>query len=231
MPRSRIPKDSERLVPKNFITEIIDEDLRSGKYDLIVTRFPPEPNGYPHIGHAIASFIDCGIAKDYRGRCHLRMDDTNPLTEEQRYVDAIVRDMKWLGWDWGEHFYFASDYFERLYEMAVDLIKRGLAYVDSLPEEKIREYRGTPDKPGIPSPYRNRSVEENLRLFEEMRSCKHPEGAHVLRAKIDMASSNMKLRDPILYRILHAATTAPAGAGASTPCTTSPTPSPTTSRG
>ncbi len=205
MPRSRIPKDSERLVPKNFITEIIDEDLRSGKYDLIVTRFPPEPNGYPHIGHAIASFIDCGIAKDYQGRCHLRMDDTNPLTEEQRYVDAIVRDMKWLGWDWGEHFYFASDYFERLYEMAVDLIQRGLAYVDSLPEEKIREYRGTPDKPGTPSPYRNRSVEENLRLFEEMRACKHPEGAHVLRAKIDMASPNMKLRDPILYRILHAA--------------------------
>ncbi len=204
MPRSRIPKDSERLVPKNFITEIIDEDLRSGKYDLIVTRFPPEPNGYPHIGHAIASFIDCGIAKDYQGRCHLRMDDTNPLTEEQRYVDAIVRDMKWLGWNWGEHFYFASDYFERLYEMAVDLIERGLAYVDSLPEEKIREYRGTPDKPGIPSPYRNRSVEENLRLFEEMRACKHPEGAHVLRAKIDMRSPNMKLRDPILYRILHA---------------------------
>ena len=204
MPRSRIPDDTERLVPKNFITEIIDEDLRSGKYDLIVTRFPPEPNGYPHIGHAIASFIDCGIAKDYRGRCHLRMDDTNPLTEEQRYVDAIVRDMRWLGWDWGEHFYFASDYFERLYAMAVDLIRRGLAYVDSLPEEKIREYRGTPDRPGIPSPYRERSVEENLRLFEEMRACKHPEGAHVLRAKIDMSAPNMKLRDPILYRILHA---------------------------
>jgi len=204
MPRSRIPKDSERLVPKNFITEIIDEDLRSGRYDLIVTRFPPEPNGYPHIGHAIASFIDCGIAKDYQGRCHLRMDDTNPLTEEQRYVDAIIRDMRWLGWDWGEHLYYASDYFERLYEMAVDLIKRGLAYVDSLPEEKIREYRGTPDRPGTPSPYRNRSVEENLKLFEEMRACKHPEGAHVLRAKIDMASPNMKLRDPILYRILRA---------------------------
>ncbi len=204
MPRSRIPNDDERLVPKNFITEIIDEDLRSGEYERIVTRFPPEPNGFPHIGHAIASFIDCGIARDYRGRCHLRMDDTNPLTEEQRYVDAIVRDLKWLGWDWGEHLYFASDYFERLYAMALDLIERGLAYVDSLPEETIREYRGTPDRPGVPSPYRDRSVEENLRLFEEMRACKHPEGAHVLRAKIDMKSPNMKLRDPILYRILHA---------------------------
>ncbi len=203
MPPS-IPPDDERLVPPNFITEIIDEDLRSGRYDRIVTRFPPEPNGYPHIGHAIASFIDCGIAKDYRGRCHLRMDDTNPLTEEARYVEAIVRDMKWLGWDWGEHFYFASDYFERLYQMAEDLIQRGLAYVDSLPEEKIREYRGTPERPGIPSPYRDRPVEENLRLFREMRACKHPEGAHVLRAKIDMGAANMKLRDPILYRILHA---------------------------
>ncbi len=201
---SRIPADDERLVPKNFITEIIDEDLKSGRYPEIVTRFPPEPNGFPHIGHAIASFIDFGIARDYQGRCHLRLDDTNPLTEEWRYVEAIVRDIGWLGWQWREHLYFASDYFDRLYAMAEDLIQRGLAYVDSLPEEKIREYRGTPDKPGIPSPYRDRSVEENLRLFREMRDCRHPEGAHVLRAKIDMTASNMKLRDPILYRIVHA---------------------------
>ncbi|HGY10721.1 MAG TPA: glutamine--tRNA ligase/YqeY domain fusion protein, partial [Oceanithermus profundus] len=204
MPASRVPPDSERLVPPNFITEIIDEDLRSGKYDEIVTRFPPEPNGFPHIGHAIASFIDCGIARDYRGRCHLRMDDTNPLTEEMRYVEAIKRDMAWLGWDWGEHFYFASDYFDRLYEMAEQLIKEGKAYVDSLSEEEIRAYRGTVEKPGRPSPYRERSVEENLDLFRRMAAGEFEEGAHVLRAKIDMSASNMKLRDPILYRILKA---------------------------
>ena len=201
---SRIPPDSERLVPPNFITEIIDEDLRSGKYETIVTRFPPEPNGFPHIGHAIASFIDCGIARDYRGRCHLRMDDTNPLTEEMRYVEAIKRDMAWLGWDWGEHFYFASDYYERLYEMAEQLIKEGKAYVDSLSEEEIRAYRGTAHEPGRPSPYRDRSVEENLSLFRRMAAGEFEEGAHVLRAKIDMSAANMKLRDPILYRILKA---------------------------
>ncbi|WP_457636707.1 glutamine--tRNA ligase/YqeY domain fusion protein [Oceanithermus sp.] len=204
MAASRIPKDEERLVPSNFITEIIDEDLRSGKYDQIVTRFPPEPNGFPHIGHAIASFIDCGIARDYRGRCHLRMDDTNPLTEEMRYVEAIKRDMAWLGWDWGEHFYYASDYYDRLYEMAEQLIKEGKAYVDSLSEEEIREYRGTVEKPGKPSPYRDRTVEENLDLFRRMAAGEFEEGAHVLRAKIDMSAANMKLRDPILYRILKA---------------------------
>jgi len=204
MPRSGIPSDEARLVPPNFITEIIDEDLKSGRYDLIVTRFPPEPNGYPHIGHAIASFIDFGIAADYQGRCHLRLDDTNPLTERAQYVEAIVSDMRWLGWDWGTHLYYASDHFDRLYEMAEALIKMGKAYVDSLPEEKIREYRGTPDRPGIPSPYRDRSVEENLDLFRRMRDGEFEEGAHVLRAKIDMASPNMKLRDPILYRIIHA---------------------------
>lgn len=204
MPASRIPPDRERRVPPNFITEIIDEDLRSGRYEEIVTRFPPEPNGFPHIGHAIASFIDCGIAGDYHGRCHLRMDDTNPLTEEMRYVEAIKRDMAWLGWDWGEHFYFTSDYFERLYEMAEQLIKEGKAYVDSLSEEEIRAYRGTVDAPGKPSPYRDRSVEENLDLFRRMAAGEFEEGAHVLRAKIDMSSPNMKLRDPILYRILKA---------------------------
>jgi len=204
MAASRIPPDSERLVPPNFITEIIDADLRSGKYEQIVTRFPPEPNGFPHIGHAIASFIDCGLARDYRGRCHLRMDDTNPLTEEMRYVEAIKRDMAWLGWDWGEHFYFASDYYDRLYEMAEQLIKEGKAYVDSLSEEEIREYRGTVEKPGRPSPYRERSVEENLDLFRRMAAGEFEEGAHVLRAKIDMSAANMKLRDPILYRILKA---------------------------
>ncbi|WP_457631024.1 glutamine--tRNA ligase/YqeY domain fusion protein [Oceanithermus sp.] len=204
MSASRIPPDEERLVPPNFITEIIDEDLRSGKYDQIVTRFPPEPNGFPHIGHAIASFIDCGIARDYRGRCHLRMDDTNPLTEEMRYVEAIKRDMAWLGWDWGEHFYFASDYYDRLYEMAEQLIKEGKAYVDSLSEEEIRAYRGTVEEPGKPSPYRERSVEENLELFRRMAAGEFAEGEHVLRAKIDMSAANMKLRDPILYRILKA---------------------------
>lgn len=204
MAASRIPPDSERLVPPNFITEIIDADLRSGKYEQIVTRFPPEPNGFPHIGHAIASFIDCGLARDYRGRCHLRMDDTNPLTEEMRYVEAIKRDMEWLGWNWGEHFYFASDYYDRLYQMAEQLIKEGKAYVDSLSEEEIREYRGTAFEPGKPSPYRERPAEESLDLFRRMAAGEFEEGAHVLRAKIDMSAANMKLRDPILYRILKA---------------------------
>lgn len=204
MKKSRIPDDDKRIVKPNFITEIIDNDLKSGKVDYIITRFPPEPNGYAHIGHTYASFINFMLAKDYAGRCHLRMDDTNPLTERQEYADSLIADFKWLGWDWGEHLYYASDYFPELYEFAIRLIQDGKAYVDSLSEEEIREYRGTVKKAGQESPYRKRSIAENLRLFEEMQAGKHAEGSHVLRAKIDMASNNMKMRDPLLYRIVHA---------------------------
>ncbi len=204
MKQSKIPEDDKRIVKPNFITEIIDDDLKSGKLDYVITRFPPEPNGYAHIGHTYASFINFMLAHDYNGRCHLRMDDTNPLTEKQEYADSLAADFKWLGWDWGEHLYYASDYFEQLYELAIRLIKDGKAYVDSLSEEEIREYRGTVKKAGKESPYRNRSIAENLKLFEEMQAGKHAEGSHVLRAKIDMASNNMKMRDPLLYRIVHA---------------------------
>lgn len=201
--KARIPDDAERMVSPNFITEIIDNDLRSGKHTEVVTRFPPEPNGYAHIGHTYASFIDYGIAKDYGGRFHLRMDDTNPEGERSEYAEAIIEDLTWLGWDWGEHLYFASDYYEQFYALAVRLIQEAKAYVDSLPEEAISEYRGTVTEAGRESPYRNRSVAENLDLFERMRAGEFKEGEHTLRAKIDMASPNMKLRDPILYRILH----------------------------
>ncbi len=163
MKQSKIPKDDKRIVKPNFITEIIDNDLKSGKVDYVVTRFPPEPNGYAHIGHTYASFINFMLAHDYNGRCHLRMDDTNPLTEKQEYADSLAADFKWLGWDWGEHLYYASDYFEQLYELAIRFIKDGKAYVDSLTEEEIREYRGTVKKAGKESPYRNRSIEENLK--------------------------------------------------------------------
>ncbi|MFW5968950.1 MAG: glutamine--tRNA ligase/YqeY domain fusion protein, partial [Persicimonas sp.] len=188
----------------NFIRDIIDEDLASGKHDFIVTRFPPEPNGYLHIGHAKSIVLNYGIARDYEGRFHLRFDDTNPLAEETEYVETIKEDVAWLGADWGEHLYFASDYFEKMYELAVRLIKKGKAYVDSLDEEQIREYRGSLGEPGEPSPYRDRSVEENLDLFERMRNGEFEEGEHVLRAKIDMAHPNMLMRDPLLYRIRHA---------------------------
>ncbi len=204
MKKSKIPKPSERIVKPNFITEVIDKDLRENNIDYLVTRFPPEPNGYAHIGHTYASFINFMLAKDYGGRCHLRMDDTNPLTEKQEYVDSLAADFKWLGWDWGEHLYYASDYFPQLYDFAIRLIKDGKAYVDSLSEEEIREYRGSVKKPGKESPFRNRSVAENLQLFKDMQAGKYAEGEHVLRAKIDMASKNMKMRDPLLYRILHA---------------------------
>ena len=189
---------------KNFIERIIEEDLEKSTYGgRVHTRFPPEPNGYMHIGHAQSVVINFGLAQKYGGKCNLRFDDTNPLTESQEYVDAFKRDIKWLGYEWdGE--YYASDYFDKLYEFAVTLIKKGLAYVDSLPPEKIKEYRGAWDEPGRESPYRNRSVEENLELFERMRRGEFKEGECVLRAKIDMASSNMNLRDPILYRIIHA---------------------------
>ncbi len=188
----------------NFITEIIDEDLKTGKYKKVHTRFPPEPNGFLHIGHAKSICLNFGLAEDYGGLCNLRFDDTNPEKEEDIYVKSIIEDIKWLGFDWGDRLYYASDYFEQLYEYAIKLIKKGKAYVDSLSPEEISEYRGTPTTPGKESPYRNRSVEENLDLFERMRAGEFKDGEHVLRAKIDMSSPNMNLRDPIMYRIKHA---------------------------
>lgn len=195
---------TSRLVPPNFITDIIDDDLRRGKINEVVTRFPPEPNGYLHIGHAKAICIDFGIAHDYGGRCHLRFDDTNPVKEEAEYVASIMEDIRWLGFDWGEHLYYASDYFEQLYQYAVMLIEAGKAYVCDLSPDEIREYRGTLTEPGRESPYRNRSVAENLDLFARMRAGEFPAGSRTLRAKIDMASPNIVMRDPVLYRILHA---------------------------
>jgi len=193
-----------RLVSPNFITDVIDEDLKTSRHLKVVTRFPPEPNGYAHIGHAFASFLDFMIAQDYGGECRLRMDDTNPEAEELEYAESIIADMRWLGWDWGEQVSYASNYFDPLYQMALRLIKMGKAYVDSIPAEEMARLRGSVDQPGQPSPYRERSVEENLELFERMRQGEFPGGAHVLRAKIDLASPNMKLRDPVLYRIVHA---------------------------
>ena len=191
--------------PKDFIREIIARDIEKSVYDRpITTRFPPEPNGFLHIGHAKSIALNFGVAEEFDGVCHLRFDDTNPETEEDIYVQSIQRDIRWLGYDWGEHLYFASDYYEQLYQFAETLIEQGLAYVDSLNEEEIREYRGTVTEPGKESPYRDRSVEENLDLFRRMRAGEFEDGAHVLRAKIDMSSANMLLRDPILYRIKHA---------------------------
>lgn len=188
----------------DFIREIVAEELKQGKWGgKVVTRFPPEPNGYLHIGHAKAICLDFGIAKEFGGRCHLRFDDTNPTKEETEYVEAIKEDIRWLGFDWGEHLYFASDYFEQLYEWAVELIKKGKAYVDDLSPDEIREYRGTLTEPGKESPYRNRSIEENLDLFARMRAGEFPDGSKTLRAKIDMASPNLNLRDPVMYRIRH----------------------------
>lgn len=189
----------------NFIREAIEEDLRTGRFDRVQTRFPPEPNGYLHIGHAKALCIDFGMAEIFGGICSLRYDDTNPVKEDIEYVDAIKEDIRWLGFDWGDREYYASDYFDQLYDLAVKLIKKGLAYVDDLSAEEIREYRGTLTEPGKESPWRNRSVEENLELFERMRKGEFPEGACTLRAKIDMASGNINMRDPVIYRIIHAA--------------------------
>ncbi len=186
----------------DFVRNIIAEDLKQNKNEgRVVTRFPPEPNGYLHIGHAKAICLNFNVAAENKGVCHLRFDDTNPETEEKEYVEAIKRDVNWLGFDWGEHLYFASDYFEKLYEYAVELIKDGKAYVCSLNGEEIRQYRGTVTEPGMASPHRGRSVGENLDLFERMRAGEFEDGAHVLRAKIDMASPNMKMRDPLIYRI------------------------------
>ncbi len=190
---------------RDFIRTIIDQDLESGKHSQIVTRFPPEPNGYLHIGHAKSICLNFGIASEYDNtRCHLRFDDTNPIKEEQEYIDAIVEDVKWLGFDWGENLFFASDYFNKLYEYAEHLIKEGKAYVCSLTAEEIREYRGTLTEPGKESPYRSRSADENLDLFHKMRDGEFPDGSHVLRAKIDMNSGNINMRDPVLYRVLRA---------------------------
>ncbi len=194
----------ESSVSSHFIRTLIQEDLDSGKHQTVVTRFPPEPNGYLHIGHAKAICLNFGLAADYKGRCHLRFDDTNPVKEEDEYVEAIREDVSWLGFDWGEHLYFTSSYFEQLYSYAVQLIENGKAYVCSLTPEQIREFRGTLTEPGTESPHRNRSVEENLDLFQRMRAGEFPNGTHVLRAKIDMTSGNLNLRDPVLYRILHA---------------------------
>jgi glutaminyl-tRNA synthetase len=189
----------------DFIREIVAADLRDGRHETIVTRFPPEPNGYLHIGHAKSIALNFGIAREFGGRCHLRFDDTNPTKEEQEYVDAIQADVRWLGFDWGEHLYFASDYFDQLYEWAVYLIRAGKAYVDDLSVDEIREHRGTFTEPGRDSPWRDRPVEESLDLFERMRKGEFRDGTRVLRARIDMASPNINLRDPVLYRIAHAA--------------------------
>jgi glutaminyl-tRNA synthetase len=190
--------------PLDFIRTIVSDDIQSGKHTEIVTRFPPEPNGYLHMGHAKSICLNFGIANDFEGRCHLRFDDTNPAKEEIEYIEAIQEDVRWLGFDWGKHLYFASDNFEQLYSWAEYLIKEGTAYVDDLSADEIREYRGTLTEPGKHSPYRERSVDENLDLFHRMREGEFEDGSHVLRAKIDMASGNINLRDPILYRIMNA---------------------------
>jgi glutaminyl-tRNA synthetase len=198
----RVPGGNE---PLDFIREIVKRDTLSGLYGgRVVTRFPPEPNGYLHIGHAKSICLNFGVARDFGGVCHLRFDDTNPETEDMKYVESIMRDVRWLGFDWKDKLFFASDYFEQLYGFAVRIIRDGKAYVDSLTEEEIRRYRGGITEPGRESPYRGRSVEENLDLFARMRAGEFPDGAHVLRAKGDMAASNMKMRDPLLYRIRHA---------------------------
>ncbi len=195
--------DADR--PTNFVEEIVLNDIEEGKNQgRLMTRFPPEPNGYLHIGHAKSICLNFGLAQKLGGQCNLRLDDTNPSKEETEYVESIKTDVQWLGFSWGEGLYFASDYFDRLYDMAVDLVKQGKAYVDSLSAEQIREYRGDFHKPGRPSPYRDRSIEDNLSLLEKMKGGEFKEGEHVLRAKIDMGSANLNFRDPAMYRILHA---------------------------
>ncbi len=191
--------------PTNFIEDIINEDIRTNRYgDRLHTRFPPEPNGFLHIGHAKAICLNFGIAEEYGGLYNLRFDDTNPAKEEQKYIDSIIEDVRWLGFDWEARLFFASDYFDQMYEWAIQLIEDGKAYVDDLSAEEIRDYRGTLTEPGRESPYRHRTVEENLDLFKRMGAGEFPDGSHILRAKIDMASSNLNMRDPVMYRILHA---------------------------
>ncbi len=195
-------RETETDRQRDFIRQIVDEDQRNGKHPIPVTRFPPEPNGFLHIGHAKSICLNFGIANEFKGTCHLRFDDTNPCKEEASYVESIKRDIHWLGFDWKEHLYFSSDYFDQLYEFAIELIKKGKAYVCDLTPEEIRQYRGTLTEPGRESPYRNRRVDENLTLFEKMKNGAFEDGSHVLRAKIDMASPNINMRDPIIYRIL-----------------------------
>ena len=196
--------DNSEKTSLDFIRQIVAEDLKTNKWDgRVVTRFPPEPNGYLHIGHAKSICLNFGIAAEFGGRCHLRFDDTNPEKEEQEYVDSIIEDVRWLGWDWGEHLYYGSDYFDRMCQWAVELTKKGKAYVCDLTAEQTRQYRGTLTEPGKDSPFRNRSVEENLDLFDRMRKGEFPDGARTLRAKIDMAHPNLNMRDPVMYRILH----------------------------
>lgn len=194
---------SEKKESLNFIEQLIEADLKSGKYPSIQTRFPPEPNGYLHIGHAKSICLNFGLAKKYNGKCNLRFDDTNPEKEDTEYVDSIKKDIRWLGFDWEDREYYASDYFDQLYDFAIVLIKKGKAYVDDLSQEAFNELKGTPTVPGKESPFRNRTVEENLKLLREMKEGKYKNGERVLRAKIDMTSPNMHMRDPILYRIKH----------------------------
>ena len=188
---------------KNFIELIIDKDLEEGRFDHVQTRFPPEPNGYLHIGHAKSILLNYGLAKKYNGKFNMRFDDTNPTKEKEEFVESILKDIKWLGADWEDRLFFASNYFEQMYEAAIKLIKKGKAYVCDLSPEEIREYRGTLTEPGKDSPYRNRSVEENLELFDNMKKGVYKDGEKVLRAKIDMASPNINMRDPVIYRIAH----------------------------
>ena len=195
----------EKAASTDFIRTIVSEDIRTNKYQgRVVTRFPPEPNGYLHIGHAKSICLNFGIAAEFAGRCHLRFDDTNPTKEEEEYVEAIKEDVRWLGWDWKKHLYFASDYFDQMHECAVELIKKGKAYVCDLSADEVRDHRGTLTRPGRDSPYRNRSIEESLDLFERMRAGEFPDGSRTLRAKVDMAHPNLNMRDPVMYRILHA---------------------------
>src|SRR5690349_3664756 len=204
-PNANAATPAEPARPTNFIREIVLDDLKTNKYQgRVHTRFPPEPNGYLHLGHAKAICLNFGLAAEFGGKTNLRFDDTNPEKEEQEYVDSIIRDVRWLGADWEDRLFYASDYFDQLYAWAVQLIRSGKAYVCDLTAEQVREYRGTLTEPGRESPYRGRSVEENLGLFERMRTGEFPDGSRTLRARIDMASPNLNMRDPILYRILHA---------------------------
>jgi len=194
-----------RTAGTNFIKGIIDEHNRTGRFNgRVHTRFPPEPNGYLHIGHAKSICLNFGLAEEYGGLCNLRFDDTNPVKEEQEYIDSIIKDVHWLGFDWGDRLYYASDYFEKMYQFAEDLIRRGKAYVCDLTAEQIREYRGTLKQPGRESPYRDRSIDENTELFRGMRAGEFPDGSRTLRAKINMSSGNLNMRDPVMYRITRA---------------------------
>ncbi len=204
MAADHVEGGTEGAAGRDFIRDIVASDLAAGRCKTVVTRFPPEPNGYLHIGHAKSIALNFGIAQEFGGRCHLRFDDTNPTREEQEYIDAIQEDVRWLGFDWGDHLHYASDYFEQLYQWAELLIEAGKAYVDDQSPDEMRQNRGTLTEPGTDSPFRDRSVADNLDLFRRMRAGEFPNGARVLRAKIDMASGNINLRDPVLYRILHA---------------------------